>query len=212
MASWFKKFKKSVPITTSSGSTYYKRENNIQNVTDLKEILSGAPKIPELKTDVGITLNNISLSGITVSAIKKKFGTPSYILKNEEIDSHVVYFYKESVAYYKFMIQYHFINNKFFFAGNKISSMGVLNDEDKVKVISRISKKYLGKEYDPSKGWLMKVKDPDGNIIYTIDDVYFHLYYLANNKTTEELIKHYGDVKPQRIKPAGFNESLDQYI
>ena len=212
MTSLFKRFKKNLPISTSKGSAYYRRENVIGNYDDLKKVLEAAPKIPEVKTDVEITFNTIPLNDITIADLKKKFDNPSFVLKNENIDGHMVLFYKDSVAYYKFLIQYHFINNKFFFAGNKISSMGVLNDEDKQKIIGRISKKYLHEDFDNSEGWKIKVIDPNGSIIHTLDDVYFHLYYLAGNETTKGLIKQYAGHVPEQEGPTGFKESLDQYI
>lgn len=212
MASLFKRFKKTLPASTSKGSTYYERENTIGNLDDLKKVLEGAPKIPSSKTDVEITFNNIPLNEITLAGLKKKFGAPAYVHKNELIDGHAVLFYRESVNYYKFLIQYHFINNKFFFASNKISSMGVLNDDDINKILSRISNKYLNKEFKDKQGRQMKVTDPNGSIIYTFDDVYFHLLYLVNNETTRNLIEKYADHTTQHFKPSGFKESLDQFI
>ena len=212
MASLFRKFKKKLPVSTSKNSTYYKRENAIGNSTDLMRILSGAPEAGEYATSKTITFNTLPLKEITLAGLKKQFGNPSFIYENDMIDGHKVLFYKDSVAYYKFLVQYHFINGKFFFAANKISSMGVLSDEDKIKIIQRITKKYLDREYAPEFGWHVKVKDPDGSIIYTIDDVYFHIYYLAGNEATLELLKKYEDQIPQEKKPSGFKESLDQYI
>ena len=90
--------------------------------------------------------------------------------------------------------------------------MGVLNDEDKQKIIGRISKKYLHEDFDNSEGWKIKVIDPNGSIIHTLDDVYFHLYYLAGNETTKGLIKQYAGHVPEQEGPTGFKESLDQYI
>lgn len=212
MSSLFKRFKKNLPISTSKGSVYYRRENIISNYNDLTNVLEADPNIPEAKTDEEISFNTIPLIDITIADLKKKFDNPSYVYNNENIDGHMVLFYKDSVAYYKFLIQYHFINNKFFFAGNKISSMGVLNDDDKQKIIGRVSKKYLKKDFDNTEGWKIKVIDPNGSIIHTLDDVYFHLYYLAGNETTKELIEQYADHTPVQDKPTGFKESLDQYI
>ena len=212
MASLFKRFKKNLPLSTSKGSAYYKRENIISNYDDLKKVLEAAPGIPEAKTAVEISFNTIPLNDISIADLKKRFDNPSFIYNNENIEGHTVLFYKDSVAYYKFLIQYHFINNKFFFAGNKISSMGVLNDEDKQKIIGRISKKYLKKDFQNTEGWKIKVIDPNGSIIHTIDDVYFHLYYLAGNKTTQELIEQYAEHITEQDSPTGFKESLDQYI
>ena len=90
--------------------------------------------------------------------------------------------------------------------------MGVFNDDDKQKIIGRISKKYLNEDFQHKGDLKMKVVDPNGSTIHTVDDVYFHLFYLAGNNTTSELIEQYADIKPQQSKPSGFKESLDQYI
>ncbi len=213
MASLFKKFKKNIPVPTSKNSTYYKRENNIGNTEDLKRILLATPDLKAFKTDKTITFNNIPLPEITFPKLKEKFGNPAHVYKNEQVEGHTVMFYRDSVSYYKFLIQYHFINNAFFFAANKISTTGILSDSDKKKIVDRICKKYLDKAFDEKEGWLIKVSDPIGNQIHTLDDVYFHLYYLAENETTRKLREHYlGEIPDVTEKPTGFKESLDQYI
>ncbi|MEJ2596171.1 MAG: hypothetical protein P8100_13850, partial [bacterium] len=202
-----------IPVPTSKNSAYYKRENNIGNTEDLIRILHAAPELKAFKTEKAITFNNIPLMEISFQKLKENFGNPAYVFNNEQLEGHTVIFYRDSVSYYKFLIQYHFINNAFFFAANKISTTGILADSDKKKIIERISKKYLGKGFDEKQGWLIKVTDPLGNHIHTLDDVYFHLYYLAENETTRKLREHHlGEVPEVNEKPSGFKESLDQYI
>ena len=106
MASFFKRFKKNIPAsTTSKGSTYYRRESIISNYGDLKSVLEAAPDIPASNTTEEITFNSLPLKSINFSEVKKKFGNPAYIHDNEHIEGHKVLFYKDSVAYYKFLIR-----------------------------------------------------------------------------------------------------------
>ena len=213
MTSLFKRFKKNLPSPTTKNSTYYKRENTIGNMDDLVRILFGGSDIVTFKTDKMITFNNIPLPEISFASLKAKFGNPAYVLKNEQVENHTVLFYRDSVSFYKFLIQYHFMGDEFFFATNKISTSGVLADSDKKKIIGRICKKYLDRDCGEGEGWLIRVIDPDGNSIHTLDDVYFHLYYLADNKTTRSLRKKVtGDTVVTKDRPSGFKESLDQYI
>jgi hypothetical protein len=212
MSSLFKRFKKKLPVSGSKNVAYYKRENIIGNLQDMKRILSSAAEPENPNTEKEITINNIPLMEISVQKLKNKFGNPSHVLKNDNVEGHTVLFYKDSVSYYRFLIQYHFINNKFFFAGNKISSMAVLSDSDKQKITNRISEKYLGKAFSMSKGWKVLVVDPNHSTIRTLDDVYFYLYYLAGNDTTRELAAKYADLKPQESERSAFKDSLDQYI
>lgn len=213
MSSLFKRFKKSLPVATSSNTSYYKRENLIQNINDLKHLLAGAPEIPEVRTDKEITLNNVSLLKFTPQLLKSKFGNPASILDlSDIIPGHKVFFYKNSVDYYKFLIQYHFIKNDFFFASNKISSMTALSDKDKERIMNRIQNKYLDNNGIKNGDLIVKVVDDNGSIIYTIDDVYFHLHYIPGNITKQNLLAKYAEIPENQAKPGGFKESLEQYI
>jgi hypothetical protein len=213
MPSLFKRFKKKIPVSTGKSSPYYERANLILSPEDLKRILMGAPDIKGYKTSKGLTFNNIPLLDITPSVLKKKFDNPAHVLKRSSIiPGHKVIFYKDSVALYKFLIQYHFFNDRFFFASNRISSMAVLTEKEKARIIKRISDKYLegidAGNIDP----ILKVTDPNGSIIYTIDDVYFHLNYLPGNDTRKELLDKYNDFKELSERPRGLSESLEKYI
>lgn len=202
-----------MPVVSNKNSTYYTRENIILNIPDLVRILQGAPDMKGVKTDKEITFNNIPLLEITPAVLKSKFSKPSYVLdRSTSIPGHKVIFYKDSVLHYKFLIQYHFINEKFFFACNRLSSHAVLSDNDKMKIINRISNKYLGEDdISPIKA-VIKVADSNGSLIYTIDDVYFYMHYLPANNTKEELLKMYADFPDRTVIPQGFNESLKKYI
>jgi hypothetical protein len=213
MKSFFKKFKKKIPVTSSKSSSYFVRENVFEELRDLKKILKIGLEPPFSVTEKEITFHGVPLSTTTQQVIKKKFGNPFYVLDNSEvIAGHTVFFYKDSIATYKFLIQYHFIDNIFFFASNKVSSIRVLSEKDKEKVIKRIKVKYFGDDAEEIKGLLVKVKDPNNSVLFTLDDVYYHLNYLLNNKTTKSLVEKYMDYEEPVILPKGFSDSLNEYI
>ena len=106
-----------------------------------------------------------------------------------------------------------FINDQFFFASNKISSLGILSPGDKNKIIGQIRFKYLGiPPEEHIKTLIIKIGDRLNNVITTVDDVYFHINYLAGNTTTQQLAKkHIGRTEPTK-NHSGFKETLDTYI
>lgn len=213
MSIFSKIFKKQI-TGTSKKSTYFVRENLIQSLTDLKKILYPLPKIEELNTNTDISFNGFELNKITPSLLKKEIGDPTYVLDNSEfIDKHQVLFYKDSADYYKFLIQYHFINGQFFFASNKISSLGIISPEDKNKIVGQIRLKYLGvppEEHITSL--IIKIGDRVNNVLTTVDDVYFHINYLSGNTTAQELINKYVGRTEPKSTHIGFKETLDKYI
>jgi hypothetical protein len=213
MASLFKRFKKKLPVATTKNTAYYNRENLIQTVSDLHRILMGAPDIKGFKTEKELTFNNTPLLEITPRVLKTSFDTPSNVLDHSSvIPGHKVIFYKDSVAHYKFLIQYHFIDEQFFFASNKISSMTILSESDKEKITGRISRKYIDGKKQDDKISVLKVTDPNGSIVYTVDDVYFYLHYLPENDVKKMLLGQYAEASSQTVKPMGFNDSLEKYI
>lgn len=213
MKSLFKRFKKKNPVGSSKSSSYYIRENVFEEIRDLKRILKMGLEPPFSLTKKEITFHGVPLFTTTKQVIKKKFGSPSYVLDNSDlIEGHKVIFYKDSVDTYKFLIQYHFIDDKFFFASNKVSSIRILSEKDKERVIKRIKVKYFGDEAEDLKGLLVKVKDPNNSVLFTLDDVYYHLNYLLDNKTTNSLFEKYMDYEKPVALPKGFNESLKDYI
>jgi hypothetical protein len=213
MPSLFKRFKKKIPVSTNQSSPYYQRANLILSPEDLKRILMGAPDIQGFKTSKGLTFNNVPLLDITPSLLKKKFDNPAHVLKNfNNIPGHKVIFYKDSAALFKFLIQYHFYNDRFFFACNRISSSAVISEKAKAKIIKRISDKYLVGVDEENLDPILKVTDPNGSIVYTVDDVYFHLNYLPGNETRKELLNKYSDLKEFVERPKGLSESLEKYI
>jgi hypothetical protein len=214
MSLFSRKIKKKLAVSTSKNATYFRRENLITTIDDLQIMLNPLPELKTKKTKKEISFNAFPLTSITFSKIKKDGGNPSFVLDNSEnIDDHIVYFYKDGVDYYKFLIQYHFIGDRFFFASNKVSSMGILSTQDKNKIVGQINLKYLDLSEDtPVKDLIIKVADSDNSIITTEDDVYFHVNYLAGNETTKKLIEKYTGHIADTSAPSGFKKSLDKYI
>ncbi len=214
MSLFSNKIKKKLAISSSKNATYYKRENLIANVDDLKKTLNPLPELSAKQSNTGITFNTFPLTEITFSMVKKEAGNPVFVVNNSEfIDGHEVVFYKDGVDFYKFLIQYHFIKDRFFFASNKISSMGILSDEDKLRIVEQINSKYLGiTPFDSPKELVVKVSDKNDSLITTVDDVYFHVNYLAGNDATRQLIQKYAGHIIDKSQPSGFKETLDKYI
>lgn len=213
MPSFFKRFKKKIIPISSKGSSYFERENIIQDTRDLKNILQILNEKIFSETKKDITFHGVPLLKTSPRELKNKFGAPMYIFNNSDnIESHKIFFYKDSVDFYKFLIQYHFIDNNFFFASNKVSSLTALSEEDKTKIVGRIKTKYFGEEAKEIKGLKVKLRDQNGSIFYTVDDVYYYLNYLLDNQTTKKLIKLYPDFESSITHPPGFKESLEEYI
>jgi len=214
MASIIKSLGRIFSVAPSKNASYFKQQNVLENTAELQRVLKAAPSVPEQKTSTEISFNTIPLLEITSSKIKNRFGIPSHVHDNSNnIEGHEVYFYLDSIDNYKFLVQYHFYNNNIFFISNKVSSTGKkLSDRDKNKIVSRISQKYLNEKPKDTKRWLIKVSDPNNSIVFTVDEVYYQLYYLAGNDTTKYLTdKYVHNYKPE-VKPEGFNESIDSYI
>lgn len=214
MGSFFKRFKKKNPLTTQKGSPYYVRESMIQIQSDLAEIMQQATALDFVSISKTITFHGVEVIKITPQLLKSKFGTPSHIHDNsDEIEGHKVYYYRDSIDFYKFLLQFHFIDNQFFFASNKISSVTNLSDSDMDKIVNRIFTKYLAdKKNKVAESHKLRIKDADGSMLYTLDDVYFHIKYLPGNSFRQSLMKKYADYKAPEAKPSGFKQSLEEYI
>jgi hypothetical protein len=107
------------------------------------------------------------------------------------------------------LIQIHFIDGQFFFAGTKVYSDALLSSTDKQRILKQIITKYYPDADEQT--FVFDIEDPKGNILFTRDDVYYYIQYLANNSTSQNLKKHYagyeGPVPAQEIK-----DTLDRLI
>jgi hypothetical protein len=183
-------FRSSKKNTKQKGESYYDRENLIQNEFELCKVLRYLDSANALKTKSSILFLDNELGSVNKEYLFAEFGKESYILKpNSGISGHEIYFYHISSNGLRFLVQLHFIDDLFFFAANKVYSDMLLSDSDKEKIISRIKIKYFGEvniEQDE-----MVIVDNDGNVLYTRDNVYYFIRYLANNNTSQRLKKQY---------------------
>ena len=190
----FRKLRRKFRLRKRHGSKYYFQQNLIKDRNDLVLILDPLPGKEVIKSEKTFLFNGIPLGEITRKSMKSELGSPAYILWNDEnIPKHKVYFYREYVRSYKFLIQYHFIENKFIFACNRISAHNGLSDEDKQEVVKQLLLKYTDRNPEkPNDNLQLKLTDKNGNIISTTDTVYFLVNYLPNNEHTRHLIKKFG--------------------
>jgi len=212
--SLFRKLRKKARFGKSHGSRYYYQENVVKDQAELMLILKPLPKTKITKANKTFSINGMPLGEITHKILKAKSGIPSYILwNNEYIPKHKVYYYREHIGLYKFLMQYHFIDNRFFFASNRISSHNRLTQNDKSEIVGQLIKKYTGKEKPVMKeNFEIKLTDEEGNIIFTNDTVYYYINYLPNNETTRNLIKKLGIDTDDREKLTMLREDINELI
>lgn len=201
MLSFFKSNKKK---TITKGRAFYERESLIQTIDEIIDILSHLDtKKNTIKSKHPIQFQNKALDSIIEKELEKDFGEESFILHpNNDIEGHVVYYYRIRSEYLRFLIQLHFIDGEFFLASTKVYADVLLSKKDKQSVLSNIYNKYCPQiECSDSE---IEIVDPEGNILWTKDDVFFHINYLHNNKCCKKLLKQYlglGKPKPgQEIK------------
>ncbi len=182
---------------SKKGLVFYERENLCQTVGELKKIIDKIEDPNHMTTQNPIEFHGNKLTDISEKVIISDFGDESFLLKPETIvENSKVYFFRLYSEHLKFLIQVHFQGGKFYFASTKVYGDALLSDNDKTKVINRIIKKYIP-DADMSE-FEFSIKDPAGNILYTKDDVFFYINYLANNEVTNNLrVKHSGYKPPK---------------
>lgn len=190
----FRRLRKRAKLAKSHDSRYYHQENVIKDKADLVVTLNPLPQTNGYKAKKTFSYNRQPLEEITQKSLKSRLGSPSYILWNhEEIPKHKVYYYRDHIGLYKFLMQYHFFNNQFFFASTRISAQNRLTPKDKTEIVNQLLKKYLDKK--PVKtmdDFEIKLIDKNNNLIYTYDTVYFYINYLLNNDTSRLLAEKLG--------------------
>lgn len=194
MLSFFKSSKKK---SVRKGKAFYDRENLIQTIDELYVILSLLKSDDSIVTKEPILFQGKELSSINIKNLGELFGDESYILTPENgISDHKVYYYRIKSEHLKFLVQLHFIKNEFFLAGTKVYSDNLLTDNDKLKVIEKIRAKYCPELH--SSIYEFKIRDKEGNTLWTQEDVFFHINCLYNNSTCQQLKEQYsGHVKPK---------------
>ena len=207
MLSFFKSSKNKVP---KKGQSFYDRENLIQTIDELNSVLSHLNSSKTTKSKVNLLFQNKELDTITEDKLEDEFGKESFLLEPiNSIPQHKIYYYRITSEHLRFLIQIHFIDGLFFFAGTKVYSENLLLSNDKQNVIKRISDKYCPDADENTINF--NIEDPNGNILFTHDDMYYNLKYLANNEVSRKLKKQYsGYVKPQ--SGAEIKDTLDNLI
>ncbi len=207
MLSFFKSSKKKTP---KKGKTFYERENLIQTVKELNNCLDHLDSSKATQTSSDIQFQGFELDAIHEKNLEKDFGEESYCLvPNSGITNHLIYYYRITSQHLRFLIQIHFIDDQFFFAATKVYSDALLSAADKQRVLKQIITKYYPDADEHTIEF--DIEDPNGNILFTQDDVYYYIKYLANNNTSQNLKKKYagytGPKPGQEIK-----DTLDRLI
>lgn len=203
-------FKSDKKKTHKKGSSFYHRESLIQTIDELNSVLSHLGSSKATKTITNINFKGFELDAINEKTLVNDFGEESFLLEPESgILGHKIHYYRLSSQHLRFLIQLHFIDDKFFFAGNKVYSESLLSDTDKQKVIKQITNKYYQDANNEAVDF--DIEDSKGNILFTHDDIYYYIKYIPNNSINQTLKKQYsGRTKPdpgQEIK-----EILDDLI
>lgn len=212
MFSFFKS-KKNNPITTKS--TYYIRESLIHNVEDLVKVLlpNKENNALEKTTREEIKFKNLSLFNLNQKQIIAEMDQPVFIHDNSDVISgHKVLFYKEDVEFYRFLVQFHFINDEFFFVSNKVSASGMLSEKEKGKIIDQLKHKYLSKSEVENNNFLLRLTDNKGNILTTQDEVYFYVNYLSGDSIKNKLINQYSHNPKTGTTETNFDDTIDKYF
>jgi len=213
-AKFLKRFRKRLSKLRNKNASYFIQENVIQGSGDIKSILNPLPGEKAVETKKSIAINEIPLNEITTKKLKSKFGVPSYILKNDQnIPKHKVYFFRDRVGFYKLLMQFHFINNQFFFASTRISVPKGISLERKREIVKQALVKYTGAtERKQVKTLDIKLVDKNQNLLFVYDYVSFYLNYLAHNDLKEKLIEEYCTITDGEKESKESKIEIDKYI
>lgn len=207
--------KKKLSKTTSKNSTFYNRENHIVCMDNFIETIFYEPqKGTEFRnSEKRLVFGKIPLDEITEERLFDVMDKADFTIDNaENIPGHVIYFYRDTAGYYKFLFQFHFYNGKFFFLKNKISSSAtIVSSEDKNKVISQLASKYKVQDRNNLNNFLFHITDSHGNVAYTTDTVYFYINYLRGGKFMKKIQEQFTDYEPEPEEDE-FGESLEKYL
>lgn len=209
-----KRIKKRISKIRNKNASYFIQENVVQGFGDLKAVLNPLPDIDPLTSTKTIAINEIPLNDITIKSVKEKFGVPSYVLKNgQNIENHKVYFFRDRVGFYKLMLQFHFINNNFFFASTKISVPKGITTERKKQIVKQALVKYTGaNESKQIKELDVKITDEHNNMLFVFDYVSFYLNYLPDNETCKILYEEVCAATEEEKETEETKIDIDKYI
>jgi len=206
MFSFFKKPKKK---HLTKNSTFYHRENLIQNYSDLKNALLCPAK---LTTNYPITYQGFPLESINPKNIEERFGEESYILEHEDVVlGHQVFFYRKNVQKFKLLIQIHYLDDVLFHISTKFSADSLLTANEKEKIVDQLLNNYPDIKLDKNN-LAFSFMDSKGNRITTDDNVFFYVKYCPNNQDIQKLKAKVSGGKYMDTKQVEENNSLDKFI
>ncbi len=212
MLSFFKSNKYS---QANINSTYYIRECLIHDVNDLNSFLKPKPEDYTLlkKTSVDLSVKNLPLINLTEKKITTSLKQPIFFYDNSKlIKGHKVLFYKEDVGFYRFILQFHFMDGEFFFASNRVSSSGMLPEAEKNKIIHQILSRYSIKTEEEYSDFHLMITDENHSVLTTVDEVYFNVNYLCGGETKINMINRFSGQKDQKDQKSEFDSNVDKYF
>ena len=189
--------------------SFYDRENRIQNGKDLKCFFN---LTADHSTPASISFRGIPLAQITPQEMENKLGEPLYTLDHGyRIDGHLVYFYKNKLGNLSILMQLHFIHDVFVLAVTKFSSDFVLGEPDKAKLTAQLLSNYPPTK--PTSGHqTLKFNDPEGNIIFTEENVFYFIHYVPNTPQLQKLKNQINWDNLAQSESNECTESLDNLI
>ncbi|MDP2721264.1 MAG: hypothetical protein Q8O72_00790 [Bacteroidales bacterium] len=180
----FSFFRKQIKKPVTKNASFYERENPIQSLDDLKNVFN---KKATLQTQYKITYQGLGLNEIQSKKLSKQVGEVSYISNHEEkIPGHTIYYYKKHVEKFSLLLQFHFLNDVFFFATTKVSAESLISDKEKQKVLDQLLRHYPDIEI-PKNKFTYEFSDPKGNVVSTREHIYIYIDYYANNPEVEKV-------------------------
>lgn len=99
------RFKSTKKKTHKKGASFYRRENLIQTVDELKNILSHLGSSNATKTTTNIIFKGVELDAISLKNLLSDFGDESFLLEPESgITGHKIHYYRFSSQHLRFLI------------------------------------------------------------------------------------------------------------
>jgi len=174
---------------SSHGDSYYKRENIVHTLGDLKNIYTPKGKIQHITEEL-IMYNNMALSEISEKVLHNAIGEAHYIIKSlENMNNYKILFYRHSVEDFNYLMQFHFCENTFLFVNNMVRSSYVLGNKEKKSIMNRIQEKYYPDiDFDFSNGFELQINDAKNNFLYTTDSVNFSITYINNTNSFKDIL------------------------
>jgi len=205
-------FKSKENSADTINSVYYRRENYIVEDADLIAALNPDHVEGRRNCQGEIRVKSLPLIDLSQKQIIASLKKPDFIYDNSQtIKGHKVLFYKEDVEFYRFLLQFHFIDNEFFLASNKVIAPGLLPEAEKRKIINQLSSRYFPGEEINTNSFIMNFTDSAGNMLYTIDEVYFFVNYIPGGDVRERVLRKFASSGLDNNK-SGFENTLDKYF